>query len=78
MLWSSIGSKGYAMGIARSASEDILGPWVQEEKPFFAEDGGHGMLFRALDGALHLAVHTPNKSPNERAVFIPMKPESLV
>jgi len=69
MLWSSFGSKGYAMGIARSASGTILGPWSQESEPIWAEDGGHGMIFRAFDGLLYLTLHQPNRSPEERASF---------
>ncbi len=69
MLWSSFGDRGYAMGIARSNSDGIEGPWVQEPAPIWAEDGGHGMIVRALDGELLLTLHQPNDTPNERAVF---------
>lgn len=37
---------------------------------FQSEDGGHGMLFKTFDGKQLLAMHTPNKSPMERATFI--------
>ncbi len=50
MLWSSFSTKGYAMGIARSESGTVVGPWIQEKKPIWKEDGGHGMIFRAFDG----------------------------
>jgi beta-xylosidase len=69
MLWSSFGPEGYAMGIARSESGRVEGPWVQEKEPIWKEDGGHGMIFRAFDGKLFLTLHQPNNSPNERAVF---------
>lgn len=69
MLWSSFGDSGYAMGIARSESGTVLGPWVQEDKPIWAVDGGHGMIFRTLDGELMLTLHQPNDTPNERTVF---------
>ncbi len=71
MLWSSFGTAGYAMGVARS-SGDILGPWFQRERPLFARNGGHGMLFRTFAGELMLSLHTPNNSPLERPVFIPV------
>ena len=32
-------------------------------------DGGHGMLFRKLDGSLALTLHQPNRTPHERARF---------
>jgi GH43 family beta-xylosidase len=71
ILWSSFGEDGgYCIGVARSVSGGILGPWVQEEKALYAADGGHGMLFHAFDGRLYLSIHTPNKTPNERAIFV--------
>lgn len=69
MLWSSFSTKGYAMGIARSESGTVQGPWTQEPAPIWKEDGGHGMIFRAFDGRLFLTLHQPNNSPHERAVF---------
>lgn len=54
MLWASFGAGGYAQGVARSTSGHISGPWVQEPEPLYAQDGGHGMLFRAFDGRLML------------------------
>jgi beta-xylosidase len=69
MLWSSFGTKGYAMGIARSVSGAVEGPWIHEPEPLVDEDGGHGMLFRAFDGHLLLTLHQPNDTPNERAIF---------
>ena len=72
MLWSSFGDQGYAMGLARSSSGGIDGPWVQEAEPLWAEDGGHGMIARTLDGQLLLTLHRPNRTPDERAVFVPL------
>jgi arabinan endo-1,5-alpha-L-arabinosidase len=69
MLWSSIGENGYAIGVARSESGEIQGPWIQEEQPLFGENGGHGMLFYTFEGELMLTIHSPNKTPNERPVF---------
>jgi hypothetical protein len=70
MLWSSFGDTGYCLGVARSESGSVFGPWRQEEEPLFSADGGHGMLFTAQDGKLYLTVHTPNSTPQERALFI--------
>ncbi len=70
MLWSSFSESGYAMGIARSESGTIEGPWIQEEKPIADTDSGHGMLFRSLDGKIFMTVHAPNSTPLERPVFI--------
>jgi hypothetical protein len=70
MLWSSLGAKGYAMGVSWSESGHISGPWRQVHEPIWAEDGGHGMIFKTLEGQLMLTFHSPNKTPNERAVFV--------
>jgi GH43 family beta-xylosidase len=71
LLWSSVG-KGlrYLIGAAKSESGTILGPWIQDPEPLFAADGGHGMLFRSHQGKLLLAIHAPNRTPRERAIFI--------
>lgn len=73
MIWSSFGDEGYAIGIARSASGNILGPWYQEKEPLFSKNGGHGMLFETFGGELMLTFHTPNDSPDERAEFFPVE-----
>jgi beta-xylosidase len=70
MLWSSSGSQGYTMGIARSAGGEILGPWTQDAVPFFANDGGHGMLFRTFEGELTATIHQPNEPGKERPILI--------
>ena len=73
MLWSSFGAGGYTVGIARSASGDILGPWQQMPEPLYAGDGGHCMVFRTFDGQLWLAFHRPNQTPDERSQFVPLR-----
>ncbi|NQX28037.1 family 43 glycosylhydrolase [Microbacteriaceae bacterium VKM Ac-2854] len=69
MLWSSFGNSGYAMGIARSDSGAITGPWIHDPNPLWARDGGHGMVGRSLDGGLFLLFHQPNETPLERPVL---------
>jgi len=75
-LWSTFNAEGkYAIGEAVSVLPDgsaggILGPWQQAPAPLFSADGGHGMLFTAPGGQLCLAVHSPNKTPLERAWFL--------
>jgi hypothetical protein len=73
MLWSSFGANGYAMGLARSTTGSVLGPWEHEPAPLVSDDGGHGMIFRAFDGRLFLACHRPNDSPNERGLLLPIR-----
>ncbi len=75
MLWSSFGQGGYTVGVARSLSGDVLGPWEQAPEPLYTGDGGHCMIFRAFDGPLQLAYHRPNVTPDERPYFIPLREE---
>lgn len=70
MLWSSFGDGGYTLGVARSASGTVTGPWVQEPEPLWTRDGGHGMVFRTFEDRLMLTFHQPNETPLERPVFI--------
>ena len=72
MLWSSFRRGKYALGVARSQTGEIIGPWQHESEPLFDDDGGHGMLFHTLEGQLMLALHKPNRGPDERAHFCPV------
>jgi arabinan endo-1,5-alpha-L-arabinosidase len=72
MLWSSFGKGGYTQAIARSESGKITGPWRHDPTPIYAQDGGHGMVFRTFQGKLMLVLHTPNSGPS-RAKFIPIR-----
>jgi arabinan endo-1,5-alpha-L-arabinosidase len=72
LLWSSLSASGYAIGTAAS-NNGITGPWTQAEEPLYSGDGGHGMVFRDKSGALLLAIHTPNNTPDERPVFLPLR-----
>lgn len=75
MLWSSFSTGGYTVGIARTTSGDITGPWEQDAEPLYAGDGGHCMVFRTFDGQLLLAYHRPNETPQERPFFVPLREE---
>ncbi len=66
LAWSGFGAEGYTTGVAISDSGKLAGPWRQAPEPLFADDGGHPFLFRRHDGQLMLALHSPNKTPNER------------
>lgn len=69
MQWSCMGAEGYCLGYAVSESGKLLGEWKQSAEPVFQKDGGHGMIFTAYDGRLLLALHRPNRTPDERAHF---------
>jgi len=76
MLWSSIGTNDkYCVGIARSTSGRVVGPWVHDKNPLFNRDGGHAMIAsigcerehstvtktKPEHYILLLALHTPNR-----------------
>ncbi len=82
MLWSNFDDAGYACGMAISESGNIKGPWKQLPSPLYSKflggkhDGGHGMIFRALDGRLYLSIHSPNTATEKDktlAIFVPVR-----
>ena len=86
MLWSSWDEDGYCVGIAKSESGSITGPWIQQDEPLYSKkytgmyDGGHGMIFTDAGGKMWMVIHSPNDiSPEkgkEDVVFIPVKEEN--
>lgn len=60
MIWSSFMDSEYAIGIAESATGKVHGPWKQQDKPLFTQNGGHGMIFQTFDGRLCITFHRPN------------------
>ena len=70
-LWASFSETGYTEALAASDNGEIDGHFQQIE-PLFMNDGGHGMVFRALDGQLYLTLHSPNSHREERPVFYPL------
>lgn len=69
MTWSSWGDCGYAVGAAVSDSGAVLGPWRHRPDPIFPENGGHGMLFRDLEGRFNFTLHYPNDKYREHPIF---------
>ena len=68
MLWSSHTKENYAISVIES-SNNIYGPWSQEEKPYLSIDGGHGMLLKD-NNKVYLVIHAPNKYKKERMKII--------
>jgi arabinan endo-1,5-alpha-L-arabinosidase len=75
LLWSSFGEGGYTIGVARSPSGELAGPWSQDAQPLYSGDGGHCMMFRDFSGNLWLSLHRPNRTPEERPLFLPWADE---
>jgi arabinan endo-1,5-alpha-L-arabinosidase len=78
LLWSSHSVHGYSIGVARSASGGLPGPWLQDTRPLYSHDGGHCMTFRDFDGKLWLSFHHPDRNPAERPKFLPLAEDVLV
>lgn len=74
-LWASFSEGGYTQGVAVSDNGEIDGHFTQIE-PLFMDDGGHGMVFRGLDGQLYLTLHSPNEHLLERPQFHPLCEEN--
>lgn len=70
MLWAGFIDNRYALGVAVSASGDVAGPWTHEAEPLYRDDGGHGMVFRTFGGERVLTIHAPNRTPQERPIFL--------
>ena len=77
LFWSSHGTEGYTVGIARTPSGKLTGPWVQDSNPLFNKDGGHCMTFHDFHGNCWLSLHQPDGHPNERPRLIPLDESRL-
>ena len=71
-LWSSFSDQGYTQGLAVSDSGEVNSHFTQLD-PLFRQNGGHGMLFRSVEGTLYLTLHSPNEHLKERPVFLPLE-----
>lgn len=70
MLWSSFTKAGkYAIGIARSESGKLEGPWTLDEAPINDDHGGHAMLFKGSGGRLMISYHAPNDAPSYPVMY---------
>jgi hypothetical protein len=69
MIWSSFGQNKYTVGLARSTSNKVAGPWEQIEEPLLAANGGHGMIFKTFDGQLVMVIHQPNSGDIRAHLF---------
>lgn len=77
MIWSSFRKGGnYALGLVESESGTVKGPWRHSKDLLFADDGGHGMIFRDLGGNLTLVLHRPNGGNLERAHMFRLNDEN--
>lgn len=75
-VWSSFNKDGYTALVSQSDNGDIDGNWTVCDTPLSAVDGGHGMIFKALDGRDYFIMHKPNKATLERPVITELKEEN--
>lgn len=69
MVWSTFINEQYAECVVRYNDGTITGSFEHME-PLIDNDGGHGMIFTALDGKQYLTYHTPNITDYERPEFV--------
>ena len=74
-LWAGFSDDGYTEGVAVSSNGEIDGVFTQAE-PLFRKDGGHGMVFRDLQGQLRMTLHSPNEHLQERPLFYRLAEEN--
>ena len=73
MIWSSVPGGRYCEAISYSDDGSITGNWRHDGRLLFSEDGGHGMIFRTLEGGLRFVFHQPNRSPLERPHLVALR-----
>ena len=73
MLWSTLGKTGYVQAMAHSDNDEIDGNWTPDGELMYDKDGGHGMIFRDLNGQYQLVLHSPNTFGKEHPLFIPLE-----
>lgn len=83
ILWSGFmrnkqGERVYMQAAAYSENGELFGKWKIFENPIYAEDGGHGMIFKTFDGKSKLILHYPNSSSgNEHPLIFNLCEEKL-
>ena len=71
LIWSTFNKNGYVQ--AQAISNDIFGKWDHTAPLILDSNGGHGMIFKTLDGKEKLILHRPNIPPNERPIMFDIK-----
>lgn len=67
MIWSNFDADGYCVAVAQSDNGKVTGKWSHRKELLFSKkisgfaEGGHGMIFTALDGKMYLSLHSPNE-----------------
>ena len=70
LVWSPIPAGNYVVASAISKNGSIRGSWEHLDEKVFEKNGGHAMFFDGLDGNRKMAIHCPQRWPDERPVFL--------
>ena len=73
MLWSTYSKSGYVEAIAHSDTDELDGNWTSDKRLLYDHDGGHGMIFKDLQGRYWLLLYYPNTINKEHPCFIPLE-----
>ena len=74
MTWSPYCDGNYV--ILGAVANDIRGPWRHIDKPLFDRNGGHAMVFTALDGQRKICLHCPEEFMKERALILDVEEQN--
>lgn len=79
MIWSTMDENDeYIEVVSKSDNGRVDGHWEHARKLLFSKDGGHGMIFKALDGSMAFVFHRPNLREQEHPVIIKTNEEDLL
>lgn len=74
LTWSPIPNNNYI--VAGAVADSIKGKWHHIKTPLFDKNGGHAMFFTDLEKNLRMCIHCPERTPDERALFIKVNEEN--
>lgn len=78
-IWASFADGRYVEGIAYSDNGKLSGNWKVSSELVFEDDGGHGMMFKGLDGKERFIFHKPNHPAlSERPYIIPLTSKEIL
>ncbi len=70
LTWSPIPGGNYVVLGAVSESGKLRGPWRHLDTPLYDQHGGHAMFFTDFSGQRKMAIHAPERYPDERACLL--------
>lgn len=83
IIWSSFsenepGISDYVQAVSFSDNGKLTGNWKISDNLIFKKDGGHGMVFRDLEGKEKIILHRPNNPAGaERPVLLDFSSEEV-